>query len=58
MSKKRLFAFVFAGVLALYTICGIITFSSATKYVDQTYIYAANNFIMEINVLSIAFSFL
>lgn len=49
MSKKRLFAFVFAGVLALYTICGIITFSSAKKYVDQTYIYAANNFITEIN---------
>lgn len=49
MSKKRLFAFVFAGVFVLYIICGVITFSSAKKYVDQTYFSAANNFTMEIN---------
>ena len=49
MSKKRLFAFVFAGVFVLYIICGVITFSSAKKYVDQTYLSSVNDFTAEIN---------
>lgn len=49
MSKKRLFAFVFLGVFALYIICGVITFSSTKKYVDQAYFSAASDFTAEIN---------